>query len=277
MASERAPITLEPRRASAGQAAASGPRAMSRVLRLFDLLAARRGGMSLSEASEALGVPKSTLLGSLKALVADGFLVSEGGSYLLGPGTYRLAGAIMAGWSMPDLVRPYVRGLSEATRESVGFGIVDWEIGQIIYTDAVNSPQPVHYAMRVGVRAPLYASAAGRVLLAFAPEERVAEYLRRTRFKPLTDSTLTTAEQLKEQLVEVRKLGYCASFGELLKDSGAVAAPVFDPRGEVVGALMVGAPLERMRDNLEALLSAVRSFGRQASGFNPDDEPLAAA
>ncbi len=250
---------------------------MSRVLRLFDLLAIKRGGMSLSDASEALGVPKSTLLSSLKALVADGFLISEGGVYQLGPGTFRLAGSIMASWSMPDLVRPYVRGLAAATRESVGFGIVDWEIGQIIYTDAVNSPQPVHYAMRAGVRAPLYASAAGRVLLAFAPEERVAEYLRRTRFKPLTDSTVTKAEQLREQLADVRKLGYCASFGELLKDSGAVAAPVFDPKGEAVGALMVGAPLERMRDNLGALLTAVRSFGRQASGLEPADEPLAAS
>jgi DNA-binding IclR family transcriptional regulator len=234
--------------------------------------------MSLSDASESLGVPKSTLLGSLKALVADGFLISEGGSYFLGPGAYRLAGSIMAAWSMPDLVRPYVRGLAEATRESVGFGVVDWEIGQIIYTDAVNSPQPVHYAMRVGVRAPLYASAAGRVLLAFAPEDRVADYLRRTRFKALTESTVTGAEQLKEQLVDIRLHGHCTSLGELLRDSGAVAAPVFDPRGEVVGALMVGAPLERMRDNIDALLGAVRSFARQASGFDPDDdEPLAAA
>jgi DNA-binding IclR family transcriptional regulator len=263
--------------AARGGGAVSGPRAMSRVLRLFDLLAARRGGMTLSDVSEALRVPKSTLQGSLKALVADGFLISEAGSYFLGPGTFRLAGSIMSAWSMPDLVRPYVRGLAETTRESVGFGIVDWEIGQIIYTDAVNSPQPVHYAMRVGVRAPLYASAAGRVLLAYGPEERVAEYLRRTRFKALTESTVTTADQLKEQIAEVRKLGYCASFGELLRDSGAVAAPVFDPRGEVIGALMVGAPLERMRDNVDMLLEAVRSFGRRASGLDAssDEAPLA--
>lgn len=246
---------------------AAGPRAMSRVLRLFDLLASRRGGMTLSEASEALGVPKSTLLASLKALVADGFLVAEGASYFLGPATYRLAGGILASWSMPDLVRPYVRGLAEATRESVGFGIADWEIGQVIYTDGVNSTQPVHYAMRVGIRAPLYASAAGRVLLAYATEAQRADYVARMPFKALTEATLTTAERLNESLAAVRAVGYCASFGELLKDTAAIAVPVFDPNDEIVGAMMVAAPIERMRANFDQLLEAVQTFGRRASGL----------
>lgn len=248
---------------------ASGPRAMSRVLRLFDLLSGRRGGMTLTEASEALDVAKSTLLGTMKALVADGFLVAEGGSYYLGPATYRLAGGILASWHMPDLIRPYVRGLADATRESVGFGIVDWEIGQVIYTEGVNSTQPVHYAMRAGIRAPLYASAAGRVLLAYAPQHRRQEYMARMPFKALTEATLTTAERLNENLENVRKLGYCASFGELLKDTAAIAVPVFDPRNEIIGSLMIAAPLERMRDNYDQLLSAVCAFGRRASGLEP--------
>jgi DNA-binding IclR family transcriptional regulator len=251
--------------------AASGPRAMSRVLRLFDLLAARRSGLTLSEASDALGVPKSTLLASLKALVADGFLIAEGGAYVLGPGAYRLAGTILASWSMPDMMRPYVRGLADETRESVGFGIVDWEIGQVIYTDGVNSTQPVQYAMRVGLRAPLHASAAGRVLLAYGPPARVAEYMKRTPFRKLTEATLTTAEELEAKLGEVRELGYCASFGELLKDTAAIAVPVFDPNDEITGALMVGAPLERMRGNYDSLLAAIRSYGRRASGLGPGD------
>lgn len=245
----------------------SGPRAMSRVLRLFDLLAARRGGLTLTELSEAIAVPKSTLLASLKALVADGYLINDAGGYVLGPCSYRLAGAMLAAWSMPDVIRPYLRELAATTRESVGFGLVDWEIGQVIYTDAVNSTQPVHYAMRPGARAPLYASAAGRVLLAYGPPERVAEYMARMPFKALTPATLTTADQLAARLNEVRTLGYCASSGELLKDSGSISAPVFDPSGELVGALMVGAPLERMRAHYDALLAAVQSFARRVSGL----------
>src|SRR4051794_39117671 len=101
----------------------SGPRAMSRVLRLFDLLARHREGMTLSELSVALEVPKSTFLASLTGLVADGFLLNQGKVYTLGPGAYRLAGTIMASFSMPDIVRYYVRDLGRITNESVGFAI----------------------------------------------------------------------------------------------------------------------------------------------------------
>jgi DNA-binding IclR family transcriptional regulator len=242
---------------------------MARVLRLFDLLARRREGMTLSELSLALDVPKSTFLGSLRALVADGYLMNEGSVYLLGPGAFRLAGTIMGAWSMPDIVRHYVRDLAQTTSESVGFAIADWEIGQAIYTDAVNSTQPVHYAMRVGIRAPLYASAGGRVLLAFAPADRRDEYLARTTFKPLTPETRTTPAAIRESLNAIVQHGYCASFGEMLRDTAALAVPIFDAHGGNIGALMVAAPLNRMHRNYDFLIGQLVRCGRQASGLAP--------
>ncbi|TWB31000.1 IclR family transcriptional regulator [Nitrospirillum viridazoti] len=249
-----------------------GPRAMSRVLDLFDLLARRRQGMTLSELSQALDVPKSTFVSSLRALVADGFLIMEGGLYQLGPGAYRLAGTILSSWSLPDLVRHYVRELASTTGESVGFAIADWDIGQAIYTDAVNSPQPVHYAMRVGLRAPLYASAAGRVLLAHAPANQRQAYFARAHLRPLTPATRTSPEQVEESLDEIRRLGYCASFGEMLPDTAAIAVPVHDANDAVLGALIVAAPIERLRNSFPALLAHTVRVGRQASGLATDDD-----
>jgi len=240
---------------------------MSRVLRLFDILAHHRGGMTLSALSQALDVPKSTFLSSLRPLVADGFLLCEGNLYRLGPNAYRLAGSVLASWSLPELIRPFVKALASATGESVGFGIADWEIGQVIYTDAVNSIQPVHYAMRAGLRAPLYVSAAGRVLLAHARPEQRAEYFSRTQFKALTPVTKISVPAIEETLDAVRRLGYCASFGEILRDTASIAVPVFDSSDAVIGALMVAAPLDRMRITYRVLLSEVVRAGRQASGL----------
>jgi DNA-binding IclR family transcriptional regulator len=245
---------------------------MSRVLRLFDLLARQREGMTLSELSVALEVPKSTFLASLTALVSDGFLLNQGKVYTLGPSAFRLAGTIMAGFSMPDIVRYYVRDLGRATNESVGFAIADWEIGQVIYTDAVNSTQPVHYAMRVGIRAPLYASAAGRVLLAYAPAERQEAYFKRARFRQLTPATRTTPAAIRESLDAIVDQGYCASFGEMLRDTAALSVPIFDAAGANIGALMVAAPLTRMETNYQFLLDQLIRCGRQASGLAYSDE-----
>lgn len=249
------------------KAVAGGPRAMGRVLALLDVLARNRDGMTLSELSLALNVPKSTFLSSLRALAADGFLINEGTLYKLGPLAFRLAGTIMAAWSLPDITRHYVRELGRLTRESVGYAIADWELGQVIYIDAVNSSQPVHYAMRAGIRAPIYASAAGRVLLAFAPEDRQRAYLSRAPFKSLTPGTRTTKDDILKSLQTISDLGYCASFGEMLKDTAAIAAPVFGAGDTVAGALMVAAPLSRMESNFNDLRDTLLRSARRASGL----------
>ena len=101
---------------------------MSRVFSLFELLARQRTGLSLTELSRALDVPKSTLVSSLRALAADGFLICENNLYRLGPAAFRLGSNIMSAWSTPDIVRHYLRELAQATSESVGFAIADWEI-----------------------------------------------------------------------------------------------------------------------------------------------------
>ena len=224
----------------------AGPRAMSRVLHLFATLAGQRDGMTLSQLSQALEVPKSTFLNSLKPLVIDGYLVADGPLYRLGPGAFRLAAGIMSSFSLPGMIQTYVRSLAAKTRESVGLGVADWELGRVIYVEAVQSTRPVLYAMRSGISAPLYASAAGRVLLAHAPLAQRDEYLDRRSFRPLTGKTQTDPQALREQLGEIRTQGYCLSFGELLEDTAAMAAPVFGTEDQILGALMIGAPIERM-------------------------------
>lgn len=243
-----------------------GPKAITRVLDLLLLLAGKQEGMSLSDLSAALSVPKSTFLDTLRGLAERQFLVHEDGRYRLGPAAYHFASRIVANWSAPEMIRIQVKALARATGESVGFAIADWEIGQAFYTEAVNSTQPVRYAMQAGLRAPLYASAAGRVLLAYAPPERVDAYLERAHLKPLTGSTRTDPQSIRANLEEIRRQGYCASFGEMLSDTAAIAVPIRDTDGRTVGAMMIAAPLDRMKTNYDRFLAAVMEAGRRASG-----------
>jgi len=213
--------------------AESGPRAIARVLQLFGVLARSHRAMTLTALSAALGAPKSTLLGSLRGLVADDFLINTGNDYRLGPSAYRLASSIMASWSITDIVRHHLHDLAAITKESVGFAIADWEIGQVIYADAVASLRPIHYA--------------------------------------LTKSTRTTVESITENLAQIRNQGYCASFGEMLEDTAAIAVPIFDLSRTLGGALMVAAPIERMRANYPQLLAQIVATGKKISAPDGDD------
>ena len=242
-----------------------GPKAITRVLDLLQLLARRPDGMTLSDLSSELSVAKSTFLDTLRCLCDLQYLVQADGRYRLGPAAYRFASQIVTNWSAPDAVRAAVKKLAADTDESVGFAIADWDTGQAIYMEAVNSRQPVRYAMQAGLKAPLYASAAGRVLLAYGSEERIRRYLARATLKPLTGSTRTDPDDIRANLASIREQGYCASFGEMLSDTAAVAVPIFDPAGKVLGAMMLAAPLDRMKTGFERFLAQIMAAGRAAS------------
>lgn len=242
-----------------------GPKAITRVFDLLALLAGKQDGMNLTELSVATAVPKSTFIDTLRGLCDMHYLSCQEGRYRLGPAAYHLASRIVANWSPPEMIRMQVKQLATETRESVGFAIADWEIGQAIYTEASNSPQPVRYAMQAGLRAPLYASAAGRVLMAYAGFGQVEEYLSRAHLRQLTRGTRTDPDTIRVNLAEIRGQGYCASFGEMLSDTAAIAVPILGPDGDILGALMLAAPLDRMKLHFQRLLDATLEAGRRAS------------
>lgn len=249
----------------AGGRPAKGPKAITRVLDLLALLAGKQDGMGLGELSVATSVPKSTLIDTLRCLSEMQYLSCVDGRYRLGSAAYHFASRITRHWSAPDMIRIQVKQLADETGESVGFAIADWDIGQAIYIEASNSRHPVRYAMQAGLRAPLYASAAGRVLLAFAEPERVDSYLERAHLRQLTSGTRTDSDAIRENLAEIRAQGYCASFGEMLRDTAAIAVPIRGPDTEMMGALMLAAPLDRMKLNQTKFLDTVREAGRRAS------------
>lgn len=242
-----------------------GPRAVTRVLDLFSTLAAHKDGLTLAQLSAELGVPKPTLLDTLRGLLDKKYLTQTETGYRLGGGAHRMAARIMDAWSPPDALRREVKSLADLSRESVGFAIADWELCQVIYTEAINSTRVVRYSMRQGIRAPFYASAAGRVILAFSAPQRVQAYLARGPFKAMTVNTRVTAAAIEKNLSEIRKQGFCASFGEMLPDTAAVAAPVFDQDGLISGAMMLAAPIERMREHADDYQTALVDACRRAS------------
>jgi DNA-binding IclR family transcriptional regulator len=92
----------------------------------------------------------------------------------------------------------------------------------------------------IGREVPDHASAAGKVFLAYGTE-KPAEPLER-----LTARTIVHSEQLERELVAVREHGFATIVDELEMGLAAVAAPIRDSGGEVVGALSVAGPTARL-------------------------------
>ncbi|MGZ8212867.1 MAG: IclR family transcriptional regulator [Burkholderiales bacterium] len=247
----------------------NSPRSLARVLGLFGAIARTADGMTLARLSAELDSPKSSLLTLLRPLVAKGYLTHDGGVYRLGPSIFRLAADILSTRSFPKLIRPFMQQLVERSQESVYLAVIDKSARCLSYVEGIDRPQPIRYQAPLGAPRPLYCSAAGRLLLAFADEQWREDYLRTVQLKPMTDRTLTNRAELRKEIEKIRKTGLAISLGEAVPGAAGLAAPVFDADGKAAAALLIGAPVDRFERELPALRKLMKEIATQASGIFP--------
>ena len=258
--------------ADVSERAASGPRSLTRILGLFGVLAKQPDGLSLADLNAVLASPKSSLLNLLRPLVAEGYLLHSHGYYRLGPTAFRMAANIMSVWNFSRLMRPYLDELAARSKESVYIGVLDRDQQLITYVDAIDSGYSIRYAVTVGAHRPLYCTAAGRVLLAFADQEFQDNYFRTVQFVRQTAHTLTDRRALRAALEEIRHTGLSTSLGEMFEGSAAISAPIHGSEGEVIAAIAIGAPADRFEAKLPELREVLLDVAARISGKRIADQ-----
>jgi len=254
----------------------AGPRSLTRLLALFDALSVAPNGMTLADLNVALESPKSSLLNLLRPLVAEGFLVHSAGTYNLGPAIFRLSASVLSANTTTKVLRPFLAELVERTGESAMWGVLNREVGEVTFTDVVDSPHPLRLQIPAGVRRPLYASPTGWVLLAYADKSWREQYLSSMVTTVQTSTPITRALLLRE-FTKVRAEGILASIDVPVAGLGSVSAPVFDASGDCVGALNVAGPANRFHANVAALKIAVKQIAARASAQLSETGESAAA
>lgn len=249
-----------------------GPRSLTRLLRLFDVLAKKSEGLTLADLNSVLESPKSSLLNLLRPLVVEGYLAHSHGMYRLGPTAFRLAATMMSAWNFSKLARPYLEELAARSKESVYIGVLDREAKAITYVEAIDSPHSVRYAITVGMTRPLYCTAAGRVLLAYADEKYLDSYLRSTKLARLTPHTLTDRKELVKELERIRRTGFATSVNQLFEGSAAISAPIFGGDGQVIAAIAIGAPADRFESEQSKLRQIILDVAGRLSGGQREQE-----
>ncbi|RWA52312.1 hypothetical protein AU476_18460 [Cupriavidus sp. UYMSc13B] len=244
----------------------SGPRSLTRLLGLFEILSNARNGMTLAELNVALESPKSSLLNLLRPLVAEGYLVHNESSYRLGPSIFRLAAGVMSAWDFPRMIRPFMEELAARTEETVMLGVMVPEAEAITYVEIIESPHPIRYQIPVGTSRPLYASSAGRLLVAYSTPEWRKQYLATVALKAKMEIPFTRAS-LSKEVARIQAEGLSCSFGSYSRGLASVAAPVFDAAGRCVASLNVAGPSERFQNELDFLKATVREVATKASGM----------
>jgi IclR family KDG regulon transcriptional repressor len=217
-----------------------------KVLKLIETLAGADQPLGVTSLAAELGFTKSNAHRLLNTLSKLGYVRhhEDVGQYELTPKLWRVGVAVMSRMDLSRIAVPYMRALERETGESVNLAIFD--DGSVVYVAAVQGSNPVRAFIRVGDRRPSYCTATGKVLLSHQPEHLLSKYC--GKFKRYTPRTITSLQKLKTELALVRKQDYSVTSGEWRENVGGVAAPIRSETGEVIAAVGLMSPLERLND-----------------------------
>ncbi len=250
---------------------------ISKVFRILEAIQGSSSGLTLKPICDITGVHKSTAHRFLKHLERDGYLIrTETGAYLIGPKFSHLATRADNRVTLQAVARPILWEIWKSTRETVNLGILDQ--GSVLYIEVIESPHEFRLSSRVGTRRSLHATALGKALAAFLPEDQKDRVLATIQFQPLTPKTIMNLVQFRQELGIIRKQGYAVDDEETTLGARCVSAPVLGANREVVAAVSVSGPVTRISPaQVPALAAAVMSAARaisSAMGFaHPDLEP----
>ena len=235
------------------------------VDRAIRILAALQGArrMSLSELAARLELPPSTVHGIIRTLVDHGMVTQERGSgrYQLGPAVLRLGNVYLDTLELRSRAVTWSEELARRSGFAVRTGVLLGDDVVIIHHEP--RPDGSRQMPEVGIVIPAHASALGKALLAFLPDD-AKRLLDGPPLRSMTGETVTDPALLAAQLDQVGTSGIALESDEAVLGECGAAAAVFDATGLAVGAVGVVVPSNEWPVD-DGVVDAVRSTARTIS------------
>jgi DNA-binding IclR family transcriptional regulator len=249
----------------------SGTQAVDRAAQLVSSVVAADEPLSFADLQEASGLAKSTTSRMLTALERSGLLERDGdGGYVAGRLFWSYAARHDPWEELVRLAGPAMELLGEETGESVHLSVTRGE--QVVQVAQVDSRYLLGTRDWTEIDVPNHTSALGKVFYAWGTLPVPTELER------LTDATVTDPARLRLECAQARKRGWAMTRDELEVGLSGVAAPVLGLHGDVVAALGISGPTQRLEARTDELGRSLSSHAEQLSGLlRGDTTPMKTA
>lgn len=213
-------------------------------LRLIETLQ-EQGGAGVTELADELDLNKGTIHTHLSTLRENEYVIKDGDTYRLSLKFLNLGEFVKERIEFYDVVENEVADLAEDSGEVAQFATQ--EHGKAVYICKSSGEQAVQTASHKGMREYLHCLSLGKAMLSALPRDEVEAIVDRHGLPQYTNNTITTREDLFEELDQIRERGYATDDGEKIPGLRCVAAPVVANDDTVIGAISVSGPASRMQ------------------------------
>jgi len=242
-------------------------RAVERALQILECFDDRHPERGVSEISEEIGLHKATTHRILTTLMNYGYIerAADGQKYCLGLRLSELGFKVVRRMNLRKEALPLIQQMLDQLGETCDLCVYDH--GRVFYLDVLQSRHAVTVAATPGQRLPMHCTASGKLFLAYLPADVVSKALD-VKLTGYTPKTITSLEQLHQQMEVVRQQGYSVDDQEFEIGLWAASAPILNQRGEILAAVSVLSPTsritpERSQEIIQALTETTRLISRR--------------
>lgn len=202
--------------------------------------------LTVTEIAEEMGMAKSTVHNHLSTLLEKEYIVKETGKYRLGLKFLRVGRESRSRLDLPGVVQRGLNQMAEETDEIAWFMVEEYDQG--VYVNVAKGEHAVQPYGEIGKRVDLHNIAAGKAILAELSNKRVKEIINKHGLKQYTENTITSEDELFEELADIQEPGIAFNDGENIDGHCAVASAI-ETNDNVVGSIVISGPKNRIRDD----------------------------
>jgi DNA-binding IclR family transcriptional regulator len=249
---------------------------IDRVFRLLELLCAEADGISVTEAGEQCGIPKSAAHRLLVDLARLDLVRQDARTerYVLTTRLLSLGLKHLSSSGVTDVAQPILDRLARLSGELVRLAVVDGERLTWV-AKAQGARAGLRYDPEMGQHPILSCTATGQAWLATFEDELAQQIVAKQGFGRLDEfgpNAPRTISAFLDVLRTVRKQGYAAVAESAAVGTSAMAASIAHPRtGLSIGTISIAGPTfrlseARIRDLAPHLCAASRELSETSAG-----------
>lgn len=241
--------------------------AVHKAFQVLRTVAEAQQGLRLVELADRLGYSKSTTHGLVHALLRERALIQPEGSHALFLGPL-IADLAFTDWNylkVSELAQPILDGIRDQIDATVFLGVRIRT--HLMITATAEASASLKISAPVGTTIPLFAGAAGKVLLAQESPDRVRQLVDAKGLPRYTPNSPVSIDDYLAELQRVRSQGYAIDDEEYLSGIRAVAVALHNQRGLPMAIWVVGIAsnmgLSRLQQVADITAAAARRFRAQ--------------
>ena len=196
--------------------------------------------LKFKELLQKTKLPKATLFRYINTLKMLNYIVlePEHNYYFPSPKVMSLGFTALSSMDLREIAAPFLKELSSLTMQNVNLGVLDRS--EVVIIERIKKRHFFDLNINIGSRLNVFTTAIGRAILAFLSQEEFNAVLNEILKDDKADKDIDIKDMRLIKLIEeVRQKGYALNNEEFIKGLRAIAAPIFNSKGNVDAAINI--------------------------------------